>query len=446
MKEELGIRYPVLKEDYYIKVSGSAVQKKVLRRHIRNIYLLSDDLVKVLKLMEGIKSLNDICNILSDELKAPFDIIQKQLLQLINEFEYIEFLDKPKKRETMIIYEKPNNYPSHLDVEITNHCNFRCLYCFNESLPENKAFMDADKFISLVNKLKKNGLETVVITGGEPLTHPEIFKIVKYACNNLVAVQLNTNGYLLPHFSKLFKDFKNLDIQITLNSSTPEIHEKLSNSNIEKLHEGVIKGINIATKLGLSVTLAMNIVPENIYDIENMANLAKKLKCKQFIVSEIEVAGRANIDLYVDTESDEIQKILKNLNEKYEKGFFKNIEDKKYIDCIVRTNCGILSEFLSISAEGNIQLCTFAKDYLRLNNIFELNIDEYFKILDQLNIMKVPEPTSDLCFGCKHYDSCSHCIYKGLLMKEQIGAKCKWGESEMVNELIKNLESIKTSS
>jgi MoaA/NifB/PqqE/SkfB family radical SAM enzyme len=290
--------------------------------------------------------------------------------------------------------------------------------------------------------MAKNGLETIVISGGEPLTHPDIYKMVKHACDNLVAVKLNTNGYLLSHFAHKFKEFKNLDVQVTLNSSTPEVHEKLSNANIEGLHETVVKNINISTKLGLKILLVMNIVPENVDDIENMCKLAKNLMCEEFMIGEIELTGRANHNLYVNTSSEKIQKIYEEMNKKYDMNFLKNIERKVFLDCLVRTNCGILSEFVGIDCDGDIRLCTFARDYLKANNIFKVNLDDYFKTLDKLNIADVGEPTKDFCFNCKHFKECSHCIYQGLLMRDTIGAECNWGKSKMVTDLVDGLKSL----
>jgi len=316
-------KYPILSEGYYIKVANKTMEKKILRKNSRNLGIITDDLLYILKIMDGFKNLNDICEVLSLKFNESEESVRKQIFTLLDKFPYIEFLDEPSENITKIVYESKNDYPSHIDIEVTNHCNFRCLYCFNECLPEKKKFMDVNKFINLVDKMTKNGLESIVISGGEPLTHPDIYKIVKHACDNLVAVKLNTNGYLLTHFIYQFKEFSNLDIQVTLNSSTPEIHEKLSNANIEGLHETVVKNINAATKHGLKILLVMNIVPENVDDIENMCKLAKNLMCEEFMIGEIELTGRANSDLYVNTSSERIQNIYEEMNKKYDMKFLK---------------------------------------------------------------------------------------------------------------------------
>ena len=78
---------------------------------------------------------------------------------------------------------------THLDEfyfqwHITDKCNMRCSHCYqanydrkNEmSLQELKGV--ADEIFRTLNKWKKKG--RIALTGGEPLTSPKLFPLIKY--------------------------------------------------------------------------------------------------------------------------------------------------------------------------------------------------------------------------------------------------------------------------
>jgi len=74
--------------------------------------------------------------------------------------------------------------------------------------------------------------------------------------------------------------------------------------------------------------------------------------------------------------------------------------------------------------------------------VFNVNLDEYFKALDELSITDVDEPGKEYCYGCRYIEECSHCIYQGLLMRDMIGRECEWGKSKMVTDLVDGLKSL----
>ncbi|MDR3292276.1 MAG: radical SAM protein [Methanobrevibacter sp.] len=435
-------KYPIIKKNYHLQIEKHFKDKMILKKKHDSICIIESDLFEVLKLCNGLRSLNEIIKVLSEKFNEPIDDIQKQLIDLFEIFEYIELLDNPSEKQPLITYSKSGIYPTHLDVEVTNHCNHNCIHCFNDSSPHKKNFIDVDKYINLLSNLKERGLKYILLTGGEPLTHPDINKLVEFSCTNFAKVNLNTNGFLLNRHIEFFKKFSNLEVQVTLNSSEPDIHEKFCGVNIPGLHSTVVENIKLAIDNDIEINLAMNIIPENVDDILNTAYLSKELGCNTFRLSEIEVSGRATSDLFVDMSSKKIEKIYNKLSEELGIEYVLNLSERRAFECLDRANCGIMSSFVAISAEGNIRFCSFAQDYLNFNNIFNIDIDEYFKTIDTLQSHTIQEPVEELCTDCKFYDHCSHCIYKALKKYDEIGSECKWGESMIVNHFIEEIKNL----
>ncbi|HDR53253.1 MAG TPA: radical SAM protein [archaeon] len=79
-------------------------------------------------------------------------------------------------------------------LEIVQDCNLNCSFCSQgdrrgiRPLPELKAFID---------KSRAEKFEKLMITGGEPLLHPQLEEIITYATGIGLLVGLQTNGTLM---------------------------------------------------------------------------------------------------------------------------------------------------------------------------------------------------------------------------------------------------------
>ena len=98
-------------------------------------------------------------------------------------------------------YRKLNLPSGSLRISITDDCNMRCYYCHNEGQINNSQvhYMDIEEIRFILNNAMDYGLQKVRLTGGEPLLHPQIDKIIEmifqelHICN----IGVNTNGILL---------------------------------------------------------------------------------------------------------------------------------------------------------------------------------------------------------------------------------------------------------
>jgi uncharacterized radical SAM superfamily Fe-S cluster-containing enzyme len=84
-------------------------------------------------------------------------------------------------------------------VEVTSSCNLKCPMCFAESGPGG-TFLDFATFTRMVDRLVRlEGVADVLqLSGGEPTLHPDILRMVGYACEQPIhAVMINTNGIRL---------------------------------------------------------------------------------------------------------------------------------------------------------------------------------------------------------------------------------------------------------
>ena len=87
------------------------------------------------------------------------------------------------------------DYPDKIAcIVFTQGCNFRCGYCHNPELFENKEpVLSVPAFFEFLNK-RKGKLDGVVITGGEPTLHKDIKEFIQQIKTLGFLVKLDTNG------------------------------------------------------------------------------------------------------------------------------------------------------------------------------------------------------------------------------------------------------------
>lgn len=86
--------------------------------------------------------------------------------------------------------------PFHVQMVVIRRCNLTCGYC-NE-YDDNSPPVPVDELKRRIDKIHALGAWAIELTGGEPLEHPDIFELVRYAKQDkrFYKVQMISNLYL----------------------------------------------------------------------------------------------------------------------------------------------------------------------------------------------------------------------------------------------------------
>jgi MoaA/NifB/PqqE/SkfB family radical SAM enzyme len=88
------------------------------------------------------------------------------------------------------------SHPEVAQIEVTNRCNFNCAMCQRIPLKVPIKDMDFSLYKKVIDRL--GPIKEVTLTGwGEPLMHPKIVEMIKYAKDKRKRVCLTLNGSLL---------------------------------------------------------------------------------------------------------------------------------------------------------------------------------------------------------------------------------------------------------
>jgi radical SAM protein with 4Fe4S-binding SPASM domain len=140
---------------------------------------------------------------------------------------YLEYRRKWEENPKNHTIEK---FPVHLDLESTSACNLKCFMCFQSFSPPPRGFMTMDLYKKIVDEGANKGLCSIKFNyRGEPLLHPNIVEMVKYAKDKgIIEVMFNTNATLLTEDMAKRLIAAGLDKLIcSVDGCTAEVYEKV---------------------------------------------------------------------------------------------------------------------------------------------------------------------------------------------------------------------------
>jgi SynChlorMet cassette radical SAM/SPASM protein ScmF len=163
---------------------------------------------------------------------------------------------------------------------LTKGCNQRCRHCWIAPQYQTEAqtypSLDVKLFCSIIEQAKPLGLAGIKLTGGEPLLHPQIERIIEIVQKEEVSFTLETNGVLLTEkMAKKIAGCKSFFISVSLDGTDAETHEWVR--GVKGCFEDTLKGIQNLVAAGLRPQLIMTLMPRNRGQMEQMVRLAERL-------------------------------------------------------------------------------------------------------------------------------------------------------------------------
>ena len=99
--------------------------------------------------------------------------------------------------------------------EITNRCNLSCRHCMNSSGERAFPGLPLDQARQLADELYGCGVRSLYISGGEPLTYPEIDAFLRHCGQKGFKLSLATNGTLVrDHLDAIARDVGEVSISL----------------------------------------------------------------------------------------------------------------------------------------------------------------------------------------------------------------------------------------
>lgn len=165
----------------------------------------------------------------------------------------------------------------YLRLSVTDLCNLRCRYCMPDGVEklEREAVLTYEEFLRLAALFAQCGIDTVRVTGGEPLVRKGINQLVAglKATPGIRKVTMTTNAVLLAQQLPALLDAGLDSVNISLDTLSPAVFRRIT---ARDEFAAVQAGLRAAMESPLPVKL--NCVPQagiNEGELEAIASLAQ---------------------------------------------------------------------------------------------------------------------------------------------------------------------------
>jgi len=176
---------------------------------------------------------------------------------------------------------RKNVVPLNAAIEITQRCNIRCLHCYNFDRDEPrdgcatqggsaKPELSTEEILRVMGELRAAGCLFLMLTGGEILSHADLFVFLDRARELNFSVQLLTNATMLqPGVAARIASYENLQgVSVSLYGATPAVHDGVT--QMPGSFRRTWDGIRRLRHLGLSVRLKFILMKQNAHEAEAM--------------------------------------------------------------------------------------------------------------------------------------------------------------------------------
>ena len=162
-------------------------------------------------------------------------------------------------------------------LEITNHCNLKCAYCFADSGKKSSNDPEIGVITSWYDSLLASGHPcNIQLSGGEPTVRDDLPKIIAMGHSmGFKFIQLNTNGIRLASdlsYVEKLKEAGLASVFLQFDGTNDEIYRAIRGRN---LFETKLQAIRNCEQQDLGVILVPTLVPRvNINNIGNIIQFA----------------------------------------------------------------------------------------------------------------------------------------------------------------------------
>lgn len=195
---------------------------------------------------------------------------------------------------------------------LTKGCNLACRHCWvapkHQSDDQIYPSLPLDLFRSVISQAKPLGLNTIKLTGGEPLLHPAIADILEQTRIEKLRLVVETNGVLCsPILARKIAECKNPFVSVSIDGTDAGTHEWLR--GVPGCYEAALRGVRNLVDEGLKPQLIMTLNRRNRNQITDFLELAESLDCGSIKFNILHKWGRGEI-MHRDGETLTIEELV----------------------------------------------------------------------------------------------------------------------------------------
>ena len=176
---------------------------------------------------------------------------------------------------------------------LIRRCNLTCKHCYATSADiDFEGELSTEEIFSVMDDLKSCGVNVLILSGGEPMMHPDIYSIAARAKSMGFYVGLSSNGTLInaDNIGRLVAlDLNYVGVSLDGLKATHDRFRRRTGAFNEAL-----AGIRLCLQHDLKVGLRFTLTADNEADLPGLLSLMRQEGIDKFYLSHLNYAGRGN--------------------------------------------------------------------------------------------------------------------------------------------------------
>ncbi len=172
----------------------------------------------------------------------------------------------------------------------TSACNFHCPFCEASAGEPAENELTTEEARAFIEDLAAMGVRNLVVSGGEPLTRPDLPELLELAARRGLRIGLVTNASLLP---RLWDRLRELPLYLLFTSldGPEEFHDA---QRAPGSYRRVLQALRLAAESGVGIRMVNTVVqPANIHRIEELRPILEAAGATHWRLTPAAAVGRA---------------------------------------------------------------------------------------------------------------------------------------------------------
>jgi heme d1 biosynthesis radical SAM protein NirJ len=182
---------------------------------------------------------------------------------------------------------------------LIRRCNLACQHCYSISADiDFPGELTTREIHATMDDLAGFGVPVLILSGGEPLLHRDIFPISRRARTMGFYVGLSTNGTLidaamLPRIAEVGYDYVGISLD-----GIAQTHDRFRRK--AGAYDASLRAVRLLRDAGIKVGLRFTLTQDNAHDLPALLELMEQERVDKFYLSHLNYGGRGNINRKTD--------------------------------------------------------------------------------------------------------------------------------------------------
>lgn len=170
-------------------------------------------------------------------------------------------------------------------------CNLRCVHCYQDANRPMSDELTLDQQLTIVDQLARAGVSMIVLSGGEPLTKPDLDGLIERIRRYEIAVSIDSNGVLIDReVAESLRGSGVTSVELSLDSVKAESHDRFR--GLDGAFNKTLEALEVCSEAGIFTTVATTVTALNFEESGELISLAKRRGADRVVFFDLIPAGR----------------------------------------------------------------------------------------------------------------------------------------------------------